>query len=465
MSNQKSTNKHPQYKYASTREKYCFGIGAIGKDAICNLVGSFLMLYFTDTLYLAPAFVGVLFLVARIWDAINDPVMGMICDNTHTKFGKFRIWLVIGTLLNSVVFVLLFHSFNLSGTSLYIYVSVMYILYGMTYTIMDVPYWSWLPNLTNDPHERESVSVIPRFFASLAGFSIGVFGLSMINGMDKIFGNGDRTAGFRMVALVISILFVFTISVTIVNVKEKVTEKAAEHTSFKQIINILFKNKQLIAYIGLLLAYNLCMQIVNGIIIYYFKYVAGKEGLFSIFSVCILAEMGGLVVFPKIVKKLGREKMFAMACTFPIIGLIIIAVAGFVAQTNPLFVILGAGILKLGSGFELGVVTVCIADVIDYNELLFGTRNESIICSTQTFLMKASQAVSGLLTGVGLAMVGYNASLPQQSTATLNGIRIIMIVIPMVFAVISYLIYAKAYKLKGDYLNNMVKELNVVHEA
>ncbi len=212
------------------------------------------------------------------------------------------------------------------------------------------------------------------------------------------------------------------------------TEKAEEHTSFKQIINILFKNKQLIAYIGLLLAYNLCMQIVNGIIIYYFKYVAGKEGLFSIFSVCILAEMGGLVVFPKIVKKLGREKMFAMACTFPIIGLIIIAVAGFVAPTNPLFVILGAGILKLGSGFELGVVTVCIADVIDYNELLFGTRNESIICSTQTFLMKASQAVSGLLTGVGLAMVGYNASLPQQSTATLNGIRIIMIVIPMVFA-------------------------------
>ena len=345
----------------------------------------------------------------------------------------------------------MFNTFGLHGKALYIYVSIAYILYGMTYTIMDVPYWSWLPNLTNDPHERESVSVIPRFFASLAGFSIGVFGLSMINGMDKIFGNGDRTAGFRMVALVISILFVFTISVTIVNVKEKVTEKAAEHTSFKQIINILFKNKQLIAYIGLLLAYNLCMQIVNGIIIYYFKYVAGKEGLFSIFSVCILAEMGGLVVFPKIVKKLGREKMFA--------------VAGFVAQTNPLFVILGAGILKLGSGFELGVVTVCIADVIDYNELLFGTRNESIICSTQTFLMKASQAVSGLLTGVGLAMVGYNASLPQQSTATLNGIRIIMIVIPMVFAVISYLIYAKAYKLKGDYLNNMVKELNVVHEA
>ena len=82
MENQNKTQKNPQYKYASTREKLCFGIGAIGKDAICNLVGAFLMLYFTDTLYLAPAFVGILFFVARIWDAINDPMMGMIVDNT-----------------------------------------------------------------------------------------------------------------------------------------------------------------------------------------------------------------------------------------------------------------------------------------------------------------------------------------------------------------------------------------------
>ena len=95
MGNQKETQKNPQYKYASTREKLCFGIGAIGKDAICNLVGAFLMLYFTDTLYLAPAFVGVLFFVARIWDAINDPMMGMIVDNTHTRFGKFRIQLYL----------------------------------------------------------------------------------------------------------------------------------------------------------------------------------------------------------------------------------------------------------------------------------------------------------------------------------------------------------------------------------
>lgn len=266
MSNQKSTNKHPQYKYASTREKYCFGIGAIGKDAICNLVGSFLMLYFTDTLYLAPAFVGVLFLVARIWDAINDPVMGMICDNTHTKFGKFRIWLVIGTLLNSVAFVLLFHSFHLSGTSLYIYVSVMYILYGMTYTIMDVPYWSWLPNLTNDPHEREKVSVIPRFFASLAGFSVATFGLYIINHLNKIAGEKNLYAetGYTLFAIIIAVIFIVAIGITVFNVKEESTIGVyAEKTSLKQAFRIIIKNDQLLAFIGILLTFNLCTQIAK----------------------------------------------------------------------------------------------------------------------------------------------------------------------------------------------------------
>ncbi len=118
MSKETTKAANPTYKHVSTREKYCFGIGAIGKDAIVNLVGAFLMLYFTDTLYLAPAFVGVLFFVARIWDAVNDPVMGMIVDNTKSRYGKFRIWLIVGTLLNSVVFVLLFHSFQLKGTAL-----------------------------------------------------------------------------------------------------------------------------------------------------------------------------------------------------------------------------------------------------------------------------------------------------------------------------------------------------------
>ena len=170
-------------------------------------------------------------------------MMGMIVDNTHTRFGKFRIWLVIGTLVNSVVFVLLFHSFNLSGTALYVYVSVMYILYGMTYTIMDVPYWSWLPNLTNDPHEREKVSIIPRFFASLAGFSVATFGLYIVNYLNKTAGESNLYA---------------------------------EKTSLKQAFHVIVKNDQLLAFIGLLLTFNLCTQIAKSFAVYYFKCVCHR---------------------------------------------------------------------------------------------------------------------------------------------------------------------------------------------
>lgn len=229
-------NKTPSGRLPA-RQKYAFGIGAIGKDAICNLVGAFLMLYFTDTLGLSGTFVGILFFAARIWDAINDPVMGMVVDNTRTKYGKFRIWLVIGTLVNSVFFILLFTTCGIQNkTTLMIYAAVMYILYGMSYTIMDVPYWSWLPNLSFDPHERESISVIPRIFASLGGFTICTFGLYAIDFFNRMTGDTSlpqkqadgsvlyiSETGFTYFAVAIVVLFIVCIGITVCTVKEKST--------------------------------------------------------------------------------------------------------------------------------------------------------------------------------------------------------------------------------------------------
>lgn len=465
---EKKENTNVQYKHATAREKYCFGIGAIGKDAIVNLVGSYLMLYLTDTLYLAPAFVGVLFLVARIWDAINDPVMGMIVDNTRTKYGKFRIWLAIGTLLNSVVFVLLFTSFGLKGTSLYVYVAVMYILYGMTYTVMDVPYWSWLPNLTNDPHEREKVSVIPRFFASLAGFCVATFGLSIIKGFNKSAGSSNLLAetGFTRFAIVIAVIFIVTIGITITNVKEESTlNSKVKRTGLKQALNIIVKNDQLLAFIGLLLTFNLCTQIAKGFAVYYFKNVCGNEDLYAIFGFAIIAEMFGLVIFPKVASKISREKVYALACGCVILGLGLLGIMGFVIPTSVPGTILCCGIMFLGSGLSLGVTTCCMADVIDYGEVKFGVRNESVTCSAQTFLMKAAMAAAGGLTGVGLQIVGYNAKLEVQSAATVAGIRILMIVIPIIIAAISFMIYKKFYTLKGERMEEVTRKVNEMHAA
>ena len=447
----------------SNKVKYSFGVGAIGKDAIVNLVGIYLMFYLTDVLQLSPGFVGVLFFVARIWDAINDPIMGMIIDNTKSKYGKFRPWIVIGTLSNAIVFVLLFSQFNFTTSQLYGYVAVMYILYGMTYTMMDIPYWSWLPNLTRDPQERESVSVIPRFFASLAGLLVGTFGLQTIYYFDGLFGNGDKSAGFTAFAILVAIIFIISIAITVLNVPEKSTTHSGDSFKLKEIPAVLFKNKQLVSYIGFLLSFNLAMQIVNGVVLYYFTYVAGRESLFSIFNFAIAAEMTALLLFPKMSKWLGRSKVYSVACFLMATGLVVLLVGGYVAPHNVAFVVSGSVIMKLGSGFSLGVTTVSIADVIDYGELKTGKRSESIITSTQTFLMKTSQAFASLLTGVGLDLVGYVPD-AQQTASAISGIRLIMFAIPLFFTALSLIVYVKSYKLKGSKLNELGNKLAVLQE-
>ena len=128
------------------------------------------MFVFTDVLKLSTSFVGTLFFLAKFWDAVNDLGMGMIVDNTHSRWGKFRPWLAIGTIVNAIILVALFTDWRLSGTSLYIFAAIMYIVWGMTYTVMDIPYWSMLPNLTSNPEERDR-SCYSKFLHRL-GFSV-----------------------------------------------------------------------------------------------------------------------------------------------------------------------------------------------------------------------------------------------------------------------------------------------------
>lgn len=145
------------------RVKYCFAFGALGKDLIYGMIATFSMIYFTDIIKVAPAFIGSMFFVAKLWDAFNDLFMGMIVDNTRSRWGKFVPWLVIGTLINAFVFITVFTDFHLSGVSLCVFASVVYVLWGMTYTIMDIPYWSIIPNLTSDPKNVKSICFTKNF--------------------------------------------------------------------------------------------------------------------------------------------------------------------------------------------------------------------------------------------------------------------------------------------------------------
>ncbi len=444
----------------SFKEKYSYGIGAIGKDMCCGIIFTYCMLYFTDVLKLSAAFVGTLFFLAKFWDAVNDLGMGMVVDNTHTRWGKFRPWLAIGTIINAIVLVCLFTDWGLSGTSLYIFATVMYILWGMTYTIMDIPYWSMLPNLTSDPKERDKVAVIPRIFASIGGsLLVGGFGLQI---MDFI-GHGNAQAGFTNFAWLIAIIFIVTVGITVVNVKsaDRIETKKTEKTSFKQVLQVIKQNDQLLVAIGVILTFNFAMNCISGVQTYYFIYVVGNKALFSIFTMFAgFAEIFGLLIFPRLAQYMTKKQVYALASGIPVIGLIVLFLTGIFMPQNYLLTALAGICVKLGSGLQLGTVTVVLADVVDYGEYKLGTRNESVIFSIQTLLVKFASAMGALFTGFALDATGYIPDAIQSAT-TLNGMRIIMIALPMVFVVVSFIIYKKYYKLNGEYLTRIMTILNL----
>lgn len=441
-------------KKLSWLSKLCFGIGAFGKDAVYAIVGTYLMMYLTDYRSVAPAFVGGLFMVARIWDAFNDPFMGMIVDNTRTKWGKFRPWILIGTVMNAIVLVLLFMDNGLEGKAYLVWCSVFYILWGMTYTVMDIPYWSLVPALTEDENERSQISAIPRIFASCAWLVINSFGLIMVAWL----GRGNDVRGFAILASIISVVFIIASVLTCLTCKERIVIPQAEKTSIKGMVKVLFKNDQVKIILGIALFFNIAYQLSNSFALYYFKYVAERtfdiEGngiLYPMYAgVAGFAQMGSMAVLPFLSKKIGKKMSFFLASFCPVFGFALLWVLGYVAPTSVIGVAVCSGIINIGIGFMLVFITVILSEVVDYGEYKLGTRNESILFSMQTFVVKFAGAFSGFLSGVGLALIGYQANV-QQTPMAENGMRIIMFLIPAVLSALCFLLYAKGYKLTPQF--------------
>lgn len=438
------------------RVKYSFAFGALGKDLIYGMIATFSMIYFTDILKVSPAFIGAMFFVAKIWDAFNDLFMGMLVDNTRSRFGKFVPWLVIGTLVNAVVFVVLFTDYHLSGTGLCIFATVVYISWGMTYTIMDIPYWSIIPNLTSDPKEREQVSVLPRIFASIGqSLIIAGFGVQIIKGL------GGDYIGYHRFAVIIAITFVVTIAVTVINLpKVQTSSSSKEKMKFKDIFTVIKINDQLRWAVALILLYNVGIQFIMGVATYYFRYVCNDADMLSAFMVSAsVAEVIGLLIFPKVTSILSRRKAFFFACILPVIGLLMLMIVGFVCPTNIILTGISGIIVKLGTGLELGCATVFLADVVDYGQYKLGNRNEGVVFSLQTLIVKFTAALCSLSIGFVLDMTGYKPN-QMQSLLTQNSIRFLMCIVPAIGIGFAYLVYRKKYKLHDDLMKKIVAAIS-----
>lgn len=449
----------------SAVEKASYGIGALGKDMACGIVNTFLMFYFTDVVGLAPAFLGVLFMVARIWDAINDPMAGWLVDNTRTRMGKFRPWILAGTLSNTVVLLVLFSNPAIHGAGQYVFFSVVYILWGMTYTLEDISYWSMIPALADDEAERNTISVIPRIFAAAGNVAVGSAGLAIVSAMGRVAPGAlptraQQSAGFFWLAVFVGVVFVITNTTTVAFVREKVVVTNDRKFRFRDIFGTIAHNDQLVVIMVAMTLYTLAINLTASLGIYWFKYDVGDEKLYGTFYLAAGgAQVLAMLLFPALAKRLRRRKVFILSAILPIVGYGALYIVGAVAGTSITMMAMAGVVLFFGFGLSLVLTSVMLADAVDYGEWKLGVRSESIVFSMQTFMVKFAMALSGLMTGIGLAAFGFVAN-ARQTAGARTGIRILMFAVPIVLLLASLATYLKGYRLNGSYYQGIRSDLD-----
>lgn len=434
--------------------QYAYGLGALGKDFGCAIVFIYTMFFMIDIAGVSAAFVGALMLVSRLIDAFTDPAMGLVVDNTRSRWGKFRPWIISGAVINSFFIVALFTI--PTGVNLELYFGAMFILWAMTYTLNDIPFWSMLPTLATGKRSREKLAVNPRLFASLAWWLLGTFGLLMVDTL----GGGDEALGYQRLAILMAVLFVGLSLICVVVVRPLAEAPPTEKTSFRRMIKIIVTNDQLIVFLVAVALYNMVIQIAGGMSLFYFTDVIGNQDLFAVWrGFGGLTQMAGLLVLPMVARRLSRQVLYAVASFLPVAGLVLLWLGASTGSLSVVVVAIASILENIGIGFFLGISVVMLADIVDYSELRMGTRNESVVFSIQPMLVKFAAAFASAFVGFGLALVGHDPDAEVQSAGAKAGMTFLMVWLPVIAAVLGYLVYRWKYKLNGEFHEEVLRTL------
>ncbi|MDY2912892.1 MAG: glycoside-pentoside-hexuronide (GPH):cation symporter [Agathobacter sp.] len=453
-------------------ERFAYGIGAVGKDMVYMLSASYISIYFLDVMGISAAAIAVLLLVARVFDAFNDPIMGVLVAKTKTRWGKFRPWLLVGTITNAVILYMMFSiPPTLDGAGLVAYASVTYIIWGLTYTMMDIPYWSMIPAFTQSGKEREGLSAFARSCAGVGSALISIITVMSVAALGRKFGgttdNEINRIGYSKFALIIAILFVVFITITCLVIKEKSTVDM-KSASIKDMFKALIQNDQAMTVVVAIVMINTALYITQQLVYFFLKYdfsPATYQADFTLFNTvgggCQILAM--MLLFPILRKVMDTIRIFYTCFGMAVTGYILIIIISYTGTSNVKWLLIPAALIMAAVGVLNVIITVFLANTVDYGELKNHRRDESVIFSMQTFVVKLASGIAGFLSSMVLFVFNINSDKNAEAVAISEtsslGLRLSMTLIPIVVLLVGFVVFRKKYILSDDRMDEITAEL------
>ena len=412
----------------SAKEKLAYGVG----DTACNLIfqstAVYSLFFYTDIFGLAPAAVSIMFVVARIWDAINDPIMGFIIDHTHTRWGKLRPYLLFGAVPLGLFGVLCFTAPDWSKDSKLLYAYATYIGLGMVFTLVNVPYSALTASMTQDPKERTSLTAFRMVGATMGGM-VAVVGLPLLA---ELIGGENQARGYQLTLLLFATLAVALLVITFSGVKERIAE-SQEKTSLKAIPRILTSNRPLILVSLFFLFFMGYEAVSNSSAIFYLKYHYDREDLVALFSLTLIVPMLiTTVLVPRMVERLGKRRLLFIGVAINLVS----PVAILLFPGNIIILFVTKAVSGVGYGMINVLIWALVADTVEYGQYKTGIRAEGMVYAIVGFFLKTGFALGGLIPGVILSLTGYMAN-ESQSDLSLWGIQSLVTTVPIALVLLA----------------------------
>ncbi len=436
----------------SRKEKISYGIGGIAASAYQMMVVSFLTYFYTDVFRISAAAVGTLMLVSRLWDGINDPVMGIILDRTKSRWGRFRPYMLFVPPFLGLSFIFLFTipDFGQGGKTLYAYIT--YMIFITLYTMYDIATNSMAPALSNNRDEKKSLIAV---FRLVAGFG-AITAVLAIPAIDLL-GKGNEAAGYRTYAILIAVVCVTASWLSFFNTKEKVKIDNVEKFSIRNYLQLIKGNKPFIALLAFVVLSGTAANLQAGLNIHYMLHYIGKPGLIPILTLlAFITYVISVAAAVPVSKKISPRRLLFLTA---LISIILLLIKYFFAADN-IPVLFGISIIGgLLSGVTVVFIFMMANDIIDYIEHKHFRRTEGFTFSLLIFAQKLAMALGGALAGFMLAFIKYNPDvevLPLKVTASINAVITLVPIFINLLAIAVLLLY----KLTDAKLLRISKELN-----